>query len=132
MATITKFEELEVWQISRAYAHSIYALLLEENFSREYKFKEQIKASSGSVMDNIAEGFGRESRLEFINFLGIAKGSLNETKSQLYRAFDYGLISREVLDKYYAEAEKIAAKIGAFMIYLNKTRIKGQKFKDRI
>lgn len=131
MATINKFEDLEVWQMARKYAGSIHTLTLIEKFSKEYKFKDQIKDSSGSVMDNIAEGFGRESRLEFINFLGIAKGSLYESQSQLYRAFDYGLISKEVLDLNYQEAEIIAAKIAAFMIYLNKTLIRGKKFKER-
>ena len=131
MATITRFEDLEIWQLSRQFAYSIYQLTLEAEFAKEYKFKEQIKASSGSVMDNIAEGFGRESRLEFINFLGIAKGSLNEVKSQLYRALDYKLIAPEYFDAKYLEAEIIAAKIGAFMIYLNKTTVKGQKFKGR-
>lgn len=131
MATVNKFEDLEVWQLARKYADSIHKLTLEEKFAKEYKFKDQIKDSSGSVMDNIAEGFGRESRLEFINFLGISKGSLYESQSQLYRAFDYGLISKEVLDKNYNEAETIAAKIAAFMIYLNKSIIRGKKFKDR-
>ena len=131
MATITKFEDLEVWQMARKFADSIHKLTLEAKFSKEYKFKDQIKSSSGSVMDNIAEGFGRESRLEFINFLGIAKGSLYESESQLCRAFDYGLITKNILDMHYAEAEIIAAKIAAFMIYLNKTIIKGKKFKDR-
>ena len=131
MATITKFEDLEVWQMARKFADSIHKLTLEAKFSKEYKFKDQIKGSSGSVLDNIAEGFGRESRLEFINFLGIAKGSLYESESQLYRAFDYGLITKNILDMHYAEAEIIAAKIAAFMIYLNKTIIKGKKFKDR-
>jgi len=69
--------------------------------------------------------------LEFINFLGIAKGSLNETKSQLYRALDYNLISQEILDAHFEEVNIILAKIAAFMIYLNKSIIKGQKFKDR-
>ena len=132
MATIKKFEELEVWQMARNYAGAVYQLTLEERFSKEYKFKDQIKSSSGSVMDNIAEGFGRESRLEFINFLGIAKGSLYESQSQLYRAFDYGLITKQILDDNYQEAETIAAKIAAFMIYLNKTLIKGKKFQDRV
>ena len=104
MATVNRFEDLEVWQLARKYASSIYQLTLQEKFSKEYKFKDQIKDSSGSVMDNVAEGFGRESRLEFINFLGIAKGSLYESQSQLYRAFDYALISKEVLDINYQEA----------------------------
>ena len=131
MATVSKFEDLVVWQLARKYADSIHKLTLTEKFSKEYKFKDQIKGSSGSVMDNIAEGFGRESRLEFINFLSIAKGSLYESQSQLYRAFDYGLISKEILDSHYQEAEIIAAKIATFMIYLNKTIIKGKKFKER-
>ncbi len=117
--------------MARKFAFSIFELTLQGNFSKEYKFRDQIKASSGSVMDNIAEGFGRESRLEFINFLGIAKGSLNETKSQLYRALDQNLIVKEKFEELYSEAEIIAAKIGAFMIYLNKSLIKGKKFKDR-
>ncbi len=132
MATIQRFEDLEVWQMARKFAKSIFLLTLEEKFTREYKFKEQIKNSSGSVMDNIAEGFGRESRLEFINFLGIAKGSLNETISQLYRALDQALIEKEQFWDLYNEAAIIAAKISAFMIYLNKSLIKGKKFKDRI
>ena len=131
MATVQRFEDLEVWQMARKFASSIFELTLSEKFSKEYRFKEQIKSSSGSVMDNIAEGFGRESRLEFINFLGIAKGSLNETKSQLYRALDYNLISPEILDAQFEEANILLAKIAAFMIYLNKSVIKGQKFKDR-
>ena len=131
MATVNKFEDLEVWQMARKYASSIYQLTLQEKFSKEYKFKDQIKNSSGSVMDNIAEGFGRESRLEFINFLGIAKGSLYESQSQLYIAFDYNIITKEILNLHYQEAEIIAAKIAAFMIYLNKSIVKGKKFKDR-
>jgi four helix bundle protein len=103
MATVTKFEELEVWQLARQFAVKIYQITTLENFSKEYKLKDQIKDSSGSVMDNIAEGFGRDSRLEFINFLGYAKGSLNETKSQLYRALDYKLIPQITFDSHYQE-----------------------------
>lgn len=131
MATIRNFEDLEIWQMARKFSSSIFQLTLESKFSSEYKFKDQIKSSSGSVMDNIAEGFGRESRLEFINFLGVAKGSLCESKSQLYRALDYNLITNELLDMYLNEVDIILSKIAAFMIYLNRTSIKGQKFKDR-
>ena len=83
-------------------------------------------------MDNIAEGFGRESRLEFINFLGIAKGSLYKSTSQLYRAYDCDFISKDILGIQLAEANILASKIAAFMIYLNKSLIKGQKFKDSV
>ena len=131
MATVNKFEDLEVWQMARKYARSIYELTLKEKFAKEYKFKDQIKDSSGSVMDNIAEGFGRGSRLEFIQFLSIAKGSADEVKSQLYRILDYQLITEEAFKKYYKQANTIGAKIYSFMKYLNKTEHKGTKFKNR-
>lgn len=131
MATVERFEDLEIWQLSRKYAASVHNLTKTNLFSREFKLIDQIKASTGSIMDNIAEGFGRGSRLEFLNFLGIAKGSLDESKSQLYRSLDYKLIDEDVFALNYAQAETICAKIVTFMNYLNQSSIKGQKFKNR-
>ena len=131
MATVKKFEELEVWKKARLLANEVYELTSCGSLAKDFKLRDQMNGSCGSIMDNIAEGFERSSRLEFINFLGIAKGSLYESQSQLYRAFDYNLISKETLDLHYQEAELIAAKIAAFMIYLNKSIIRGKKFKDR-
>ena len=67
-----------------------------------------------------------------MQFLSIAKGSSDEVKSQLYRVLDYQLISEEVFNNYYQQADVIGAKIYSFMEYLNKTEHKGTKFKDRI
>ena len=63
-------------------------------FKSDFKFRDQLRASAGSVMDNISEGFERSSRLEFVNFLGIAKGSAGEVRSQLYRSVDNNYIDR--------------------------------------
>ena len=131
MPTILKFEELEIWKQSRMLYLKIFQITQKEVFSREYKFKEQIKSSAGSVMDNIAEGFDRSSRLEFLNFLGIAKGSCGEVRSQLYRAFDQQYISEKEFDETVSQYEQFSTKIAAFMNYLNKSPIKGQKFRSR-
>ncbi|MBN8787640.1 MAG: four helix bundle protein [Terrimonas sp.] len=131
MPTILKFEELEIWKQSRMLSLKIFQITQKEVFSREYKFKEQIKSSAGSVMDNIAEGFDRSSRLEFLNFLGIAKGSCGEVRSQLYRAFDQQYISEKEFDETVSQYEQFSTKIAAFMNYLNKSPIKGQKFRSR-
>ncbi|MCC6289432.1 MAG: four helix bundle protein [Chitinophagaceae bacterium] len=131
MPTILKFEELEIWKQSRELSLRIFLLTQRDIFSKEYKFKEQIKSSAGSVMDNIAEGFDRSSRLEFINFLGIAKGSCGEVRSQLYRAVDQQYISEKEFNEIISQYEQLSTKIAAFMIYLNKSPIKGQKFRSR-
>ena len=95
MATITKFEDLEIWQEARKLTKEIYIISKETDLKTDFRFKEQIKASSGSVMDNIAEGFERDGNIEFRQFLSIAKGSAGESRSQIYRLYDYEYISVE-------------------------------------
>ena len=82
------FEDLPVWQRARELVKYIYTLTRKEAFSRDFSLVDQIRRSSASVMNNIAEGFERDGNKEFIQFLYITKGSSGEIKSQLYRALD--------------------------------------------
>jgi len=131
MPTILKFEELEIWKQARSLSLKIFRFTQREIFVKEYKFKDQIKSSAGSVMDNVAEGFERSSRLEFVNFLGIAKGSCGEVRSQLYRAMDQKFITESEFNEVYIQYEGLSAGITAFMNYLNQSDIRGQKFRNR-
>ena len=131
MPTILKFEELEIWKQARSLSLKIFQFTQREIFVKEYKFKDQIKSSAGSVMDNIAEGFERSSRLEFVNFLGIAKGSCGEVRSQLYRAMDQKFITESEFNEVYIQYEDLSVGITAFMNYLNQSDIRGQKFRNR-
>ena len=128
MATITKFEDLEFWQEARKLAKEVFILSKETDFKTDFRFKEQIKASSGSVMDNIAEGFERDGNLEFRQFLSIAKGSAGETRSQIYRLYDCEYISEEQFKELKNKYEKLSGKIKNFITYLNKKDFKGNKF----
>lgn len=131
MPTITKFEDLEVWQLARELSKEIYALTFIEPIKTDYRLKDQMRGSSGSAMDNIAEGFERASQLEFINSLSYSKGEVGELKSQLYRCSDNNYISPETFNDLYSKADKLTKKIAAFISYLNSSKIKGQKFKTR-
>ncbi|AEM70503.1 S23 ribosomal protein [Allomuricauda ruestringensis DSM 13258] len=129
MATVKRFEDLEIWQEARKLAEEINKLATSTALKNDYKLKDQIKGSSGSVMDNIAEGFERDGNMEFRQFLSIAKGSSGETRSQLYRVFDCGYISEEILDKLTSEYRQLSKRIASFMTYLNKKDYKGNKFR---
>ena len=131
MATIKSFEELEIWKLARDLSKAIFKLTGVKHFANDLRFKDQVRSASGSVMDNIAEGFERGGRLEFIQFLSVAKGSCGEIRSQGYRAFDYDYISEKELREIQYRTEELSVKIGNFITYLNKSIIKGSKFKDR-
>lgn len=131
MATVHKFEDLEVWQKARSLAKEIYKLTSEETFANDYRLRNQMRGSCGSIMDNIAEGFERGSKLEFVNFLTISKGETGELKSQLYRYIDAGYVSEKIFNDLYALCDEITKMITSFIAYLNKSDFKGQKFKDR-
>jgi four helix bundle protein len=132
MATIQKFEDLEIWHLARSLCQKIYPLTFTDPIAKDFRYKDQIRGSCGSIMDNIAEGFGRGSKLEFINALTIAKGEAEELKSQLYRGFDNNYISKTLFEELYNETELLLKKLGAFISYLNRSEIRGQKFKERI
>lgn len=129
MATIKRFEDLDIWKDSRKLYKDIFVLSKENGFNNDYRFKSQNLSSSGSIMDNIAEGFERDGNNEFRQFLAIAKGSCGETRSQLYRAFDFGYISKESANKLIEEYQNLSGKIKNFIVYLQNSDYKGNKFK---
>jgi four helix bundle protein len=85
MSTIKKFEDLIIWQNSRKLINEVYK---EMNGNRDFGFKDQIQRASVSIMNNIAEGFERNSDTEFRRFLDISKASCGEVRSMLYLAED--------------------------------------------
>lgn len=129
MATIRRFEDLEIWQQARVLCQNIFRLTQKEFFRKDFSLIDQIKRSSGSAMDNIAEGFERDGNKEFIYFLGVAKGSAGESRSQLYRAFDQGYITQDEFDQGYDQCIRLSKQIKSFSDYLKKSEIKGQRFK---
>lgn len=129
MGKTQKFEDLEIWRLAREICLQIEYLIQKTNLKTNYSLKNQMDRSSGSIMDNIAEGFERNGNREFINFLSIAKGSAGEVKSQSYRAFDKKLITQEQHLQLNEMIELVKNKIGAMMNYLNNCEIKGLKFK---
>jgi len=126
--TVTRFEDLEIWQLARDLYKLVFKITSEEPFYRDFKFRDQIRDSSGSVSDNIAEGFERGGNKEFIQFLSVAKGSCGETRNQSYRAFDSGYISQEVLDDLLRRTETLARKTANLIKTLKTSEHKGVKY----
>ena len=131
MATIQSFEDLKVWQKARLLCTEVFSITSISNLSKDFGLKDQINRSSGSIMDNIAEGFGRKGNIEFINFLTYSNGSGCECKSQIYRAYDRNYISEEKRKELSDLADEITKMITSLIAYLGGSEMKGIKFKSR-
>ncbi|MDZ7775428.1 MAG: four helix bundle protein [Bacteroidales bacterium] len=92
MSKITRFEDLETWQLSRGFTKDVYLLMNELDVKKEYELKNQLKKASLSIMNNIAEGFGRYNRKDFIRFLDYSSGSSSEVKSMFYLMEDLEMV----------------------------------------
>jgi len=118
MSKINSFSELNVWKKSRSFTKSIYKNTNEFPSSEEYGLKSQITRAAVSIMSNIAEGFHRYSKKEFINFLVISRGSIAEVQSHLFVAFDLKYITKEQFNELYSQSEDIFKQINALIKYL--------------
>ncbi|HEC18116.1 MAG TPA: four helix bundle protein [Gammaproteobacteria bacterium] len=99
------FENLEVWKRSCRLSVEIHKLLSE---CKDYAFKDQLFRSALSVPSNIAEGYERGSRKEYIRFLNIAKGSCAELRTQLYIGMEAGIIRRDRATQHVQESSELS------------------------
>ena len=127
MAIVKDFEDLSIFQMARGLCKEVYAITKEGEFHMDSRFVQQIHASVGSVMDNIAEGFERDGNKEFINFLYIAKGSCGEVRSQIIRASDVGFIDDDTAKRLYNDCLNLSKSIAKFIASLRTSPITGLK-----
>jgi four helix bundle protein len=130
MQKAKKFEDLSIFQMARNLCKEVYAITKTGEFHKDSRFVQQIHASAGSVMDNIAEGFERDGNKEFINFLYIAKGSCGEVRSQLIRASDVGFIDSETATRLYNDCLNLSKSLSKFIQSLKASGLSGLKFQD--
>ena len=117
MGTIRKFEDLEIWQLARELLNLIYN---DFRNCKDFTFRNQIISAGLSIMNNIAEGFSRESDKEFKQFLNISKGSDGEVKSMYYVAEDQKYVTKEDAIGRRNMTDILMNKITNFIFYLKK------------
>jgi four helix bundle protein len=118
MSKIEKFEDLECWKTSRELVKQTYAICLIGTLSKDFGTQDQIKRASISVMNNIAEGFGRYSRKEFIRFLDFSQSSALEVKSMLYAISDVHNSDLEKIKELHEITDKARFQILGLIKYL--------------
>ncbi|HWW02882.1 MAG TPA: four helix bundle protein [Candidatus Acidoferrum sp.] len=118
MATAQQFEDLKVWQDARTVVRQIYEVSKQRPFRRDFSLCDQIRRAATSTMSNIAEGFERGSRKEFIQFLNVAKGSNGEVRSQLYIAVDQAYLDEKLFNELRASVLALSRRLAKFIDYL--------------
>jgi len=118
MTTAKRFEDLEVWQRAKDLTNLIYKYSTDGTFARDFGLRDQMRRAAVSIMSNIAEGFESQTQVQFIKYLGLAKGSAGELRAQLYIARDQGYISEENFSDLFLLAEICSKQLARFIQYL--------------
>jgi len=113
------FEKLDVWKRSARLSVTLYQELKD---SKEWGFRDQITRSALSISSNIAEGYERNSRKEYVQFLRIAKGSCGELRTQLYIGREAGLLDKSLASALIEESGEISRMLGSMIAKLGSTR----------
>ena len=111
MATFRQFEDIQAWKDAMVLADAVYSASREGPFAKDFGLRDQMRRAAVSVSSNIAEGFERDSKTEFVRFLAIAKGSVGELRSQLYLANRQGYLDDETFERLRALAFDVSRKI---------------------
>jgi len=118
----TRFKRLEVWKDSMILVKKVYKLTSSFPESERFGLSSQLQRAIVSVASNIAEGSGRGTKKDFINFLNHARGSLYEVMTQLEIAASLKYASRENVDKFIEDCEGLARRINALINSLKRVK----------
>ena len=132
MSVAKDFKELIIWQRAHVLALEVYRVTDRFPNTEQFGLTNQLRRAAVSVPSNIAEGFERGTRAEFITFLGYSKGSCGELRSQLYRAFDRNYISEKEFEDLKIFVLQISGLIQNFISYLQKSEVAGVRKKVAI
>lgn len=119
MAAITRFEDLDCWKKARELVNYVFDICEREKLLKEFSLKDQIKRSAISVMNNIAEGFGRYNNKQFVLFLEYAQASSLEVRSMAYVLLDRSYIDENIFSKLYQLTIECSSQIVGFIKYLD-------------
>lgn len=125
--TIERFEDLVAWQKARALTTKIYAATRIGQFAKDFGLTDQIRRAAVSIGSNIAEGFERGNNKEFVTFLGVAKGSAGEVRSQLYTAYDVGYLSDDEITELVGLSKDVSKLINGLILSLRKSTVSGMR-----
>ncbi len=109
MNRIRRFEDLLVWQMAIELVKRIYILTASGLLKTDFGLKDQMRRAAVSIPTNIAEGFERLSRKEYLLFLNIAKGSAGELRSLLRVALEVGYLGMHAHDELNNSVSKLSA-----------------------
>ena len=129
MATFRSFEEIEAWRKARQLTEEVYRVNATGGFARDYPLRDQLRRACVSVMSNIAEGFERDGNGEFVQFLPVAKGTVDEVRSQLYIAVDRRCITGPAFISLSERCSEVSRMIAGLIEYFRSSTIRDGKYK---
>jgi four helix bundle protein len=132
MATIKQYEDLIAWQRARQLVRFVYDISKSRHFEMDRGLQDQIRRAAVSVMSNIAEGFDRGTKQEFLNYLFIAKGSCGEVKTQIYIAHDVGYIENSTFRNGIGLCDEVSRLLQSFIGKLKSGGLAGEQRKPGI
>ena len=113
---IRSYRDLKVWQRSMALAEAAYRLTASYSREEQFGLTSQTRRAAVSIPANIAEGYGRDSRASYVNFLRIAQGSLKELETHLILASRVGLVTPESIAAMLDEADQLGRMLRSLIV----------------
>jgi four helix bundle protein len=122
---VKTYRDLIVWQKAMALVTEIYKVTMSFPRREDYGLTSQVRRCAVSIPSNMAEGYGRHSRNEYIRFLQIALGSLYELQTQLEIAASLGYLTKEDFDALYENTREVERMLSVLIKRLTEGSGKG-------